>query len=387
MNLNELIKTTISETVTNTLQGDTVWEEFPVSPTVFFSDWLKPALSIPQLDVLDNLFKGKEWSKDYIEYLLYWGEGCIVGDTILKDETTGKDYQIEYLAKEKKSIVIKSVKIENGHYKFVNKKTGVPYKKGKTELYEVITKSGKKITVSAEHKFYTNNGWKKLKDLNEGDKIAVNSTTSTNKDTEKQRRENISKTMLGMKKSKEHAKHIKEAKNSGRFKKDSEPWNKNKTGVYSKKTIELIRESSRIAALNLSSKQREKQKKAQRRMKNHKKNCNCPWCRTMRDGAHTIWYTQKYKNITMRSSWEVKYAKYLDENNIKWKYECKIFNLDNYGRYTPDFYLSELNEYVEIKGRYTQEAKNKIEYFKTKYKNIKFKMLFKKDLIELGVLC
>jgi len=75
MNLNELIKTTISETVANTLQGDTVWEEFPVSPTVFFSDWLKPALSIPQLDVLDNLFKGKEWSKEYLEYLLFWGEG------------------------------------------------------------------------------------------------------------------------------------------------------------------------------------------------------------------------------------------------------------------------------------------------------------------------
>ena len=47
-----------------------------------------------------------------------------------------------------------------------------------------------------------------------------------------------------------------------------------------------------------------------------------------------------YKGYSMRSTWEVKYAKYLDKNNIKWYYEIRKFHLGNTS-YTPDFYLEE----------------------------------------------
>jgi hypothetical protein len=57
----------------------------------------------------------------------------------------------------------------------------------------------------------------------------------------------------------------------------------------------------------------------------------------------------RYKDICFRSSWEVAYAKYLDKNQIKWLYESKTFDLGNC-TYTPDFYLPEKNEYIEIKG-------------------------------------
>jgi len=75
MDITKLIQKTVEETVDKSKQGDDVWEEYPVSPVVFFKDWLKPELSEPQLDVFNNLFKGKEWNKDYLEYLLFWGEG------------------------------------------------------------------------------------------------------------------------------------------------------------------------------------------------------------------------------------------------------------------------------------------------------------------------
>lgn len=56
-----------------------------------------------------------------------------------------------------------------------------------------------------------------------------------------------------------------------------------------------------------------------------------------------------YRNTYMRSTWEIKYAQYLDSNNIKWLYESKTFDLGN-TTYTPDFYLPETDEYIEIKG-------------------------------------
>jgi hypothetical protein len=93
----------------------------------------------------------------------------------------------------------------------------------------------------------------------------------------------------------------------------------------------------------------------------------------------------RYKNIYFRSFYEFAYAKYLDKNKIKWQYEYKRFNLDNC-TYCPDFYLPETNEYIEIKGWLTPIAKNKIKLFRKIYKDLRFKILYKKDLQKIGVL-
>ena len=58
-----------------------------------------------------------------------------------------------------------------------------------------------------------------------------------------------------------------------------------------------------------------------------------------------------YKGVWMRSSWERKYAKWLDKNRIQWKHEFKRLDLGN-TRYTTDFYLHDTNKYIEIKGYY-----------------------------------
>ena len=44
-----------------------------------------------------------------------------------------------------------------------------------------------------------------------------------------------------------------------------------------------------------------------------------------------------YKNIWFKSGWEVKVAKYFDDNNIEWKYENESYSLSDTRSYTPDF--------------------------------------------------
>ena len=92
-----------------------------------------------------------------------------------------------------------------------------------------------------------------------------------------------------------------------------------------------------------------------------------------------------YKKVWMRSSWEIAYAKYLDSKNIKWLYESKTFDLKN-TTYTPDFYLPETNEYIEIKGWWRDNAKKKFKKFKRLYSNVNIKILKKKELKKLEVL-
>lgn len=62
------------------------------------------------------------------------------------------------------------------------------------------------------------------------------------------------------------------------------------------------------------------------------------------------------KNIKIQGTWELKYANYLNEQNINWtksKYinlKYKLFENDYWHTYYPDFFLVDTQEYVEIKG-------------------------------------
>ena len=70
-----------------------------------------------------------------------------------------------------------------------------------------------------------------------------------------------------------------------------------------------------------------------------------------------------YKNELMKSSWEVKFAFFLDCSRIKWRYEYKRFYLGDTS-YTPDFYLSEFNCWIEIKGHWRTNDKRRFRLFK-----------------------
>ena len=88
----------------------------------------------------------------------------------------------------------------------------------------------------------------------------------------------------------------------------------------------------------------------------------------------------KYNNVWMKSSYELKYAKYLDQHNIKWLYEPKAFDLGE-TTYRPDFYLPELDSWIEVKGYWTEEATNKFNLFKKLYSNIKIYIIDKSALL------
>ena len=88
----------------------------------------------------------------------------------------------------------------------------------------------------------------------------------------------------------------------------------------------------------------------------------------------------------LHGTWELKYAQFLDSNNIKWE-RCKIrFPYLYQGSthyYTPDFYLIDTNEFIEIKGYQTDRDLCKWEQFP---KELKLIILKESDLIELGII-
>lgn len=92
-----------------------------------------------------------------------------------------------------------------------------------------------------------------------------------------------------------------------------------------------------------------------------------------------------YKNYLFDSSWEVLFAKFLDEHNILWIRNNKIsFDYiyeNSMHKYYPDFYLPDYDLYIEIKGLYTDKDICKWESFT---KNID--IYDSKDLYELKIL-
>lgn len=82
-----------------------------------------------------------------------------------------------------------------------------------------------------------------------------------------------------------------------------------------------------------------------------------------------------YKGIFMRSSWEIAYAKFLDAQDIIWKYECTKFQLSDGRFYTPDFYFPADDKYVEIKGHWWGKSKLKFEQFLKEYPHIQIEVI------------
>lgn len=103
------------------------------------------------------------------------------------------------------------------------------------------------------------------------------------------------------------------------------------------------------------------------------------------------WYTHESgEKFFMRSQWELKYAKHLDNLGIPWEFESKVFDVTyeykgevKEGTYTPDFYVN--GEWVEIKGYWRDDALPKFEAFKEQYPNEKITLLMKDDLKALGI--
>lgn len=93
-----------------------------------------------------------------------------------------------------------------------------------------------------------------------------------------------------------------------------------------------------------------------------------------------------YNGIDLHGSWELAYAKFLDANNIKWQRCNESFAYEFDGKirkYTPDFYLIDSDEYVEIKGYKTKKDYAKWDQFP---KHRKLIVLMSKELKEMKII-
>jgi hypothetical protein len=75
-----------------------------------------------------------------------------------------------------------------------------------------------------------------------------------------------------------------------------------------------------------------------------------------------------------RSNWEANYARILNEQKISWEYEPETFSLSNGLTYTPDFKIAP-NKYVEIKGWYDNDSKEKISLFLKEYPRLELDLI------------
>ena len=76
-------------------------------------------------------------------------------------------------------------------------------------------------------------------------------------------------------------------------------------------------------------------------------------------GTCSLYDTPNQGPVVMRSSWEVKTADYLTGKGIVWYYEYKWIDL-GIAKYLPDFYLSDFNTFLEVKGRKSKVNMDKI---------------------------
>lgn len=111
------------------------------------------------------------------------------------------------------------------------------------------------------------------------------------------------------------------------------------------------------------------------------KSKNGLWHKSLAKDMH---YT--YANIDLDGTWEFRYAKYLDDQKIKWircKEQFEYTYNGNLHYYTPDFYLPDINTYIEVKGYKTEKDQAKWKSFPEDKKLI---VLQEADLKLLGVL-
>jgi len=93
-----------------------------------------------------------------------------------------------------------------------------------------------------------------------------------------------------------------------------------------------------------------------------------------------------YQGVDLHGTWELYYAKFLDKNKIEWERCKEVFSYTFDGQiknYTPDFFLVESKEYVEIKGYVTEKDVAKWKQFP---KDLTLKVLKRKDLKDLNII-
>ena len=96
------------------------------------------------------------------------------------------------------------------------------------------------------------------------------------------------------------------------------------------------------------------------------------------------WSKLQGKSVLLKSGYERTYCEYMDLKKVKWMYECKRFYMeDGKTYYLPDFYLPELNEWHEVKGKWYSKSIKKFESFKKLYPREVIKVIDSKNIMAI----
>jgi hypothetical protein len=80
----------------------------------------------------------------------------------------------------------------------------------------------------------------------------------------------------------------------------------------------------------------------------------------------------KKGKVEVKSSYEERFIHLLDKLGLTWEYEPKTFYLQDMKKnYIPDFYIKELDLYVEVKGYWYKDAKDKWNHWIINYPTTK----------------
>lgn len=84
----------------------------------------------------------------------------------------------------------------------------------------------------------------------------------------------------------------------------------------------------------------------------------------------------------VRSGLEKKVVQCLTERKVKFEYETKRLKYtvpEKYREYIPDFYIEDQDLYIEAKGIFDREAREKMGYIKAQHPELNIKLLFQRD--------
>jgi hypothetical protein len=104
--------------------------------------------------------------------------------------------------------------------------------------------------------------------------------------------------------------------------------------------------------------------------------------KAMKENRHFKGAFRKDLNQYFRSKFEANFARFLSWLNIKYEYETNktIFKLNDGRTYICDFYLPEIEQYVELKGfDWKKKIQDKYEVFKKEFPKIKWNILYQKS--------
>jgi hypothetical protein len=158
-------------------------------------------------------------------------------------------------------------------------------------------------------------------------------------------------------------------------KKYEECYGKKKAKKVKKKISESAKKSPLVTG-GASTKEKEKERR-------RKLSKNSGGYRKGGGRSNGCWYESPIAGeVWLDSSYELAYAKWLDENKVKWKRNTEKFGYLYEGdekNYIPDFYLVDENRYIEIKGFETEKDRAKWRDFP-----YKLEVLKKEDLLKIG---